>query len=516
MCGFLFVYSQKPIDKPKLDAALALISHRGPDASTSEVIDNKWYLGHQRLKVIDLEDRSTQPLWDSASNIGILFNGEIYNFNDLKKRFHLNTKTTSDTEIILLLYKKIGRSMLDYLDGMFSILIFDKRTKEIFAARDRLGIKPLYTYTDANFQIFCSEISPILKITNSSTLCEEGMRQYRVLRTFFNNKTAYKNIQSFPSAHYFEKNSYHRYWELPQGPQSPPSDEELSDLVQSAVKNCLIADVPVGSFLSGGLDSTIIASLANCPNTWSVGFPDSNEFEWAEKVATCINTTHVSMHVSDAQFFHAIEELTQMRLEPLTVPNEPLIYLLAKKAKIANTVMLSGEGADELFFGYDRVFRWAENTKKFDILGFSEIYAYSDPHKDLEIIESVIAPFKSRGTPLEIVAGFFQIAHLHGLLRRLDAATMAASVEARPPFCDHRLVERLAGVPFSYKMQNGTVKAPLKRLFREILPASIINRPKVGFPLPLKRLFPTPSNERATSGWLRYCENEFFRVRESI
>jgi asparagine synthase (glutamine-hydrolysing) len=461
--------------------------------------------------VIDLDQRSDQPMWDSDGRYAILFNGEIYNFEDLAKRHKLETRTSSDTEVLLLLYRKFGSAMLPELNGMFAFVIFDRINNDYFVARDRLGIKPLYFYEDPDWLIYASEVPPILDIVGNLPLSEEGIRQYRVLRTFFNGKTAYERIEMFPAGFWALNDKRQRYWDLPQGPQIPPSDDELRALIDDAIKIRTIADVAVGSFLSGGIDSTIVAALSGKPDTWTVGFSDMNEFEWASVAADHIGSHHVALEIDASQFFSALRELTQLRREPLSVPNEVSLYLLSRQIKEKNTVTLSGEGADELFFGYDRIFRWAASCESFDVREFATRYAYAGPDDDLEIIDSVIAPFRSRGSPLDIVAAFFQIGHLHGLLRRLDASTMAASVEARPPFCDYRLVERLAGVPATYRMANDIVKAPLKRIFCNIIPHTIIGRDKVGFPLPLERLFPAAANESATARWLHYCEHEFLR-----
>ena len=188
------------------------------------------------------------------------------------------------------------------------------------------------------------------------------------------------------------------------------------------------------------------------------------------------------------------------RKEPLSVPNEVLLYEMTKQVKIKNTVVLSGEGADELFFGYDRIFNWAQNNK-WDLESFDSYYSYGS-HKDDEIIEDVLSPFMNYGECIDIVAAFFQVAHLHGLLRRLDNATMLCSVEARVPFVDHRLVERMAGVPFTYRFKNGISKYPLKKLFKDHLPEEIINRKKVGFPVPISKIF--NEKNQPMDQWLKF------------
>jgi asparagine synthase (glutamine-hydrolysing) len=181
---------------------------------------------------------------------------------------------------------------------------------------------------------------------------------------------------------------------------------------------------------------------------------------------------------------------------------------MTREVREHNTVVLSGEGADELFFGYDRVFRWAAAAERFDLREFDRLYSYGS-HEDDEVLEDALAPFRDRGAAIDVVAAFFQISHLHGLLRRLDNSTMRCSVEGRVPFVDYRLVERMAGVPFDYRMAGGEVKAPLKRVFADVVPREIIERKKVGFPVDLRRVFDEGATEDSGGSpqmdrWLRF------------
>jgi asparagine synthase (glutamine-hydrolysing) len=201
--------------------------------------------------------------------------------------------------------------------------------------------------------------------------------------------------------------------------------------------------------------------------------------------------------------------MIQKRREPLSVPNEVMLHKMTSEIKKKNTVILSGEGADELFFGYDRIFRWAANNKQLDFAEFSRLYSYGS-HEDTEIVEDALGPFMHHKHTIDIVAHFFQVAHLQGLLRRLDNATMLCSVEARVPFVDHHpLIERMAGVSFDYRMEDGEVKSPLKRIFRDLVPSAIIERKKVGFPVPLERIpFPNKPGKNPMDRWLEFNLSE--------
>jgi len=488
MCGILF--STCPdVSHDAFRRALLLMRHRGPDLPGAVASFGAAQLGHNRLSIVDLDPRSSQPFVSSDARYVTVFNGEIYNFRELAARYGLQLRTTSDTEVLIELFRLKGRAMLDELIGMFAFVILDTLSGEYFAARDRLGVKPLYVFRDQTGVIMASELAAILHLRPQLKVDEFAVRQFRKMRGFYNGRTLYRGIEMFPAAHYESGGKVVRYWDLPEGPQAAPSDEELRELFTSAVLYRCIADVPVGSYLSGGLDSSIVAAVAPVTHTWSVGMPTGNEFEWARLVANRIGRTHHERVVTAKEFLEVARQMVSTRREPLSVPNEVLLYLMTVDVKRENTVILSGEGADELFAGYDRIFRWAASAPAWDIREFTRLYAYGSVD-DVEVVEDAVAPFLKRGGAYEIVSAFFQVSHLHGLLRRLDNSTMMCGVEGRVPFVDHRLVERMAGVSFAQKCEDGVVKSQLKRAFRDRLPAEVIARPKVGFPVPLAELMP--------------------------
>lgn len=489
MCGFLFSNVE---EQPRVDEAFQLMEFRGPDASRT-ANKGEYFLGHKRLTILDLSESGIQPMFSHSKRHVILYNGEVYNFQELAVRYSVSLKTHCDTEVLVELYEKLGLKILDELNGMFAFIILNTETGQFVAARDRLGIKPLY-YSEQNGRwIFCSEVAPIKSMLASATLDEIGIRQYRKLRTFFRGHTLWNEIKMFPAGHYFESSteSFKTYWELQETEQQAPLDEELFELLKSSVNYRMISDVPVGCFLSGGLDSSIVASLMKRVETWGVGCHEHNEFEWSQEVADNLDMPHNKIIVEPEQYRETLEKMVRIRQEPLSVPNEVMIYLMSCAVKKKNKVVLSGEGADELFFGYDRIFSWA-NSSRWDLKEFDYHYSYSKG-QDLEILEYVMEPYLiSSKTALKTVARFFQLAHLHGLLRRLDFSTMLASIEARVPFLDHRLVERMAGVDFEYRMNQGIIKAPLKRVFGALVPLRVIERRKVGFPVNLEKMLSIP------------------------
>ncbi len=506
MCGILF--SNNPgISESGFNSALKLMIHRGPDTPPNTFSHHQYKLGHTRLKILDLDDRSNQPFVSYDGRYVMIYNGEIYNYKELAKKFNLELKTKSDTEVLLKLFERLGSEMLSLLNGMFSIVILDKLNDRFFAARDRLGVKPLYYSHNNGTYIFSSEIAPILQLSNNNEYDAIGIRQYKKLRTFFNGRTIYSSIKMFPAGHFMQNEKLQSYWELPLVNKPSPDDHELYELINASIEYRCISDVPVGTYLSGGLDSTIITRLAkkyiNKLHTWTVGFENENEFEYSDIASNQFNTIHEKVIVSEIDFIETTRELILKRKEPLSVPNEVLLYLMTKEVKKKNTVVLSGEGADELFYGYDRIFRWASNND-WDIEQFSKLYSYGS-HYDTEIVEDAVSPYLKYNSTIDIVAAFFQTAHLHGLLRRLDNSTMFNSVEARVPFVDYRLIERMAGVSFDYKMKNGIIKHPLKKIFSELVPKQIIERKKIGFPVPLDKInFGTEYNDQGMDNWLNF------------
>ena len=497
MCGILAAINTN-VSKDGFVKALRLMEHRGPD-NMGTFFDGRNLFGHTRLSILDLNERSNQPFF--FKDYMIIYNGEVYNYKELRKEHNLETETTSDTEVVLKMFIKYGEKALDYFNGMFAFLIYNTKTKEVFVARDRLGIKPLYYRQINGGIIFSSEIAPVLSLFDDR-ISPFAMRQYKKLRMTVRNHTLYEHIFYFPAGYYFKDGEFRQYWELDYSPKEPPTDDELRWLIEDAVQLRKRSDVPVGSYLSGGLDSTVLTYLLRPDHTWTVGFKEMNEFEWGRLAAKNLTSVHHEVLVDKDQFLKTTEWMVRKRKEPLSVPNEVLLYLMTKEVKKENTVVLSGEGADELFWGYDRIFRWAHQAKELTIEGFDRYYCYGSERDD-EVIAFALENVPE-GTVEQKVGYYFQTVHLHGLLRRVDNSTMFNSVEARVPFVDHRLVERLAGVPFEWKM-GSSFKEPLKRLFRELIPKEIIERKKVGFPVPLEQIFmELKDGQRPYDAWFDY------------
>lgn len=490
MCGILF--SNIPgITEKKFKIALSMLRHRGPD-DLNYIKINKTIMGATRLAISDPHKRSNQPFMNDSNDILLIFNGEIYNFLELKRLFSLETRTNSDTEILMKLYELKGTNFLKYLNGMFSIVIYDTKNKDFLIARDRLGIKPLFYYKKENFFIISSETKPIKFLLNNKVrINKESITQYKIMRGLFGEKTFYDEIKNFPPGHFYRRKYFYKYWDLYFEKEKNFNIEEIKYLIEDSIKIRRPTDVQYGSFLSGGLDSSIISKVGDIKNTYSIGFKDNNEFEYSRLLHKVIKESkHKNVIIKNDDYKKSFLKLRKIKGEPLYVPNEVSLYYLSKiirKNKIK--VMLAGEGADELFLGYNRIYNYFKNKKKFDLSSFGILYCYSNPEKNYDCLHEVIEKHLYLKDPIQIIRSFFQHSHLHNLLRRLDFSSMSASVESRVPFLDHRLVEKISLISSSKLITLTNSKKLLKQIFKDVIPAKIVERRKVGFPIDLQKIY---------------------------
>ena len=534
MCGILGRIGIKNKSYNKNDfsifnEALDLQIHRGPDGR-GIYENNKFIFGHRRLSIIDLKSQSNQPMTSNCGNYILVFNGEIYNYLELKKDL-LNKghtfNTSSDTEVLLNSFIEYGISCIESFIGMFSFSIFDKVKNEFFIVRDRLGVKPLYYTKNDEEIIFSSEIKSILKIDKSYAELNKGaISSYMSFRYPILNDTFFQNINSLAPAHYIKiskssKVEIIEYWSLRNLFKEQANDQgeeyyikNLKVLLESSVRYRLISDVPFGAFLSGGVDSSVITAIMSknvkSPiKTYCVGFKekDYNEFEYASLIASKLKTDHHEIIVSGDDYMSTMSELISYKDAPLSVPNEVPLYLMCKELKKDITVVLSGEGADEIFGGYGRIFRSSDDYKKLQNLDdhnvsenekrsfcesllrkygktkfsdeldhFINIYSYTSYkekcdllHHDCKLpdIENLLYKkfleyfdeIKDQSYTNKMMYVFEKI-HLLGLLHRVDTTSMSTSVEARVPFVDHRLVEFAFTIPLKYKLKWTSKEKP--------------------------------------------------------
>lgn len=575
MCAILGVIGKIPDQLSVIKARDAMV-HRGPDdEGIYYVPKDGCALAHRRLSIIDLSSAGKQPLVSSDGRFVIVFNGEIYNYRELKEelKYFYTFKTQTDTEVLLASYKKWGPECLKKLNGMFAFAIWDRKEKKLFCARDRLGVKPFFYSIQKGTLYFASEIKGILSVSDiPRKLNRKGFLDFLNYRYVLGEETLFKGIFSLLPAHYAtyrEKGNMQikRYWDIPLPRLKEDEGEErvlqrTEELLQDSIRLRLRSDVPVGAYLSGGLDSSLIVALmaaggARDLKTFSVGFEEDefNELPYARRVSDLFGTDHHDFVLTANEYMGTLAETVRAKDAPLLSPNEVAWLLLSKKMKKDITVVLSGGGADELFGGYGKILRSGydlermrqieeagsvtEEEKKILVENLKRKYAsvslrsatdhflaqypYSGILGDRTFFnQEVFADirelhnesyfkvfFKSLEElhPTDQYLRFFETAHLRGTMESLDSMTMAASLEGREPYLDFRLVEYVEKLPLKYKLawksadheiQARTLNADqisevhdiTKYLLRKIglhyLPAEIVNRKKMGFPVPLQ------------------------------
>ncbi|MBV9215232.1 MAG: asparagine synthase (glutamine-hydrolyzing), partial [Acidobacteria bacterium] len=566
MCGINGIAfsqrSKRQVSESQLIAMRDILHHRGPD-DAGMFVSGKIGLGHRRLSIVDVA-HGAQPMKFGAFTL--IYNGEVYNHAecrpDLIERGH-KFETHSDTETILHLYAEYGRGCVEHLRGMFAFAIWDSGKRELLIARDRFGVKPLYYVHDADGSLFfASEIKALLE---AGAIRPEI--NFNALPDQFANhgtsgdETLYKGIKRLRPGHTMVwrdgKVDIREYWDLGFEPKHDArGDAEYIDdwreMFRRAVELRLMADVPLGMFLSGGIDSSAIAAMMSKMvdepiKTFSVGFKEreANEFEFARLVAEKFGTDHHEITITPEQFFDALPNLVWHEDEPIGFIASVPLYFVSKLAQEHVKVVLTGEGSDETLAGYGRY------VKALKLLEMGERYESLTPTFLRDAVRGGVATlpgvmnrklsrtFLTREADIENL--FFDnfavfpramqknlfardtrdrfddqnpyspigriLAHsdaedvldkllyadtktyLHELLMKQDQMSMAASIESRVPFLDHKLVEFTARMPREMKLRGGTTKWILREAMKGILPAEILDRPKMGFPVPVGRWF---------------------------
>lgn len=548
MCGINGIIAKHAIDNPKnrINRMNESIKHRGPDAEGSIILfDSHIALGQRRLSIIDLDARSNQPFLGNDDTSVLVYNGEIYNYQDLKIELEYDYRTNSDTEVLFAGIQKNGIEWIKKTNGMFAFCFFDKEMKKIYLCRDRMGIKPLYYYMNNEYFIFSSEIKAILNSgLVKAELNENAIDEYLANRYVREPYTFFKNIYQVKAGHYLElDNNFvikdYCYWTLPEqfNFQEDYNETEIyegfKNEVISSIKRRLISDVELGTYLSGGIDSSLISAITSLNsvhkiNTYTIGFPELNEFEYAELVAKEYGTVHHTIYTDSKDYFELMPEIIAYKDAPLGVPNEVLLAVMSRILKENITVVLSGEGADELMGGYGRIFRSPFDFENIDKSHSEDFYTYFINKyeyvprlirdKYLNVGKSLREEFDNQIRQeymgldnREILFRFFHSYHIKGLLQRLDTTTMCASVEARVPFLDHQLIEyTYRNVPYDLKLRwknersrelaketsssmysekYDLPKYLLRKMGHEFLPEKVVSREKIGFPVPLDKWY---------------------------
>jgi asparagine synthase (glutamine-hydrolysing) len=560
ICGIFYPDPRRHVGRDVLEHMNGQIVHRGPDDGGVYLRDNVG-LAMRRLSIIDLAT-GHQPLSNETGDIWIVYNGEIYNHQELREQMQARGhqyKTKSDTETIVHLYEEYGSDCVKHLRGMFAFVLWDNKTRRLFAARDRLGIKPFYYCYDGKTFLFGSEIKALLAYPGVVAEFNRGtLAEYLAFGYVTGEETLFAGIHKLLPGHWMELNEtgqvrIESYWDLTQPPDVDGRPQSYyvktyRELLEEAVSTHLMSDVPLGVFLSGGLDSSAVAALTAKSRrepiqTFSVGYGEEafSELPFALEVAKHIGSEHHEVRLSREEFFAALPKLVWHEDEPVVWPSSVSLYFVARLARERVTVVLTGEGSDETLAGYTR-YAWTLLNSRMDRTYRSVTPAFlrklvrksidAGPisaalHRKLEhtflvrdsgswpsfYFDNFYSAFsgaeqaelltsdaqrqagdayagsmqhweKSSGDLLHRLLYTDIKTYLVELLMKQDQMSMAASVESRVPFLDHLLVEFTARIPSAFATQGLAGKQILKQAVEDLLPHSIIHRKKMGFPTP--------------------------------
>ena len=522
MCGIAGIVNYKKDLKKTINILNLSIKNRGPDENGFYFDeDENLALTMTRLSIIGLNDGS-QPKISQDKNIIFFFNGEIYNYKELNKDYFPKLNIKSDTEVLLRMYEKFGLNMLNNLNGMFSICIYDKKKKKIFLIRDRFGIKPLYYYKNKNF-VFSSEINSIKKVFGKELkISKESVSDYLSLGCTDGKNTIYKNVFKVNPGEYtvYDLKSKNikclKWYTFKKKKFLIKSLNEAAEFAEENIKRSLklwtVSDVPICFLLSGGLDSGILSSIYNKIskeriNTFSLGFTQKklqkwNEINVANTLVKKINSNHKNIDLKIDDLLSKISEMIKVLGEPYGggLPNWHIFQEIAKKSKVA----ISGTGGDEIFGNYDRYFRFISGSKgKYDKKLFKLFYFFNKNYVADDVWKNKYLSFNFNKNKLP--NKFFNLIQkmgLQGLKKNMsfldiktqlnneflyitDKFSMAHSLEVRTPYLDHQLVENVYGIPEKYRISETNYKPLLKKIGKKYLPKEYLNFPKHGFSIPL-------------------------------
>lgn len=545
MCGFVGFTNAIDNSNKVLGEMMDKIRHRGPD-SEGRYIDECIAMGFRRLSIIDITDSGNQPIFNEDKSKVLFFNGEIYNYREIRKELeekgHKFT-THTDSETLIHGYEEFGEKLLDRLRGMFAFVIWDKEKKELFGARDFFGIKPFYYATMNGTFMFGSEIKSFLVhpafVKELNTTALENYLTFQYSPT---NETFFKNVYKLPPAHCFKykdgKLDIKRYWDVHfNADEKPDMDmwvDRISDTFKNSVEAHKIADVEVGSFLSSGVDSSYAASVANVDKTFTVGFGEDekyNEIGWAKEFSKYIGKENISKVITPEEYWDNIKKIQYHMDEPLADPSCIALYFVCNTAAQYVKVVLSGEGADEIFGGYNiykeplgshaykslpRFIRkgigavaeklppkrgvnfLVRNGKDLEerFIGNAYMFSPRDRKKLLKITTNapdptaITAPFYAKVKDKDDITKM-QYLDLHlwmagDILLKADKMSMANSLELRVPFLDKEVMALAEQIPWQYRVSTENTKLAMRKAALRAAPPKTANKKKLGFPVPIR------------------------------
>ncbi len=558
MCGILGIFSKNGLDHLDSSKIDPLLQHRGPDACGKYISpDNKLLLQHYRLSIIDLSEQANQPMFSACGKYVIVFNGEIYNYKELKQKLpHFLWRTQSDTELIIELYSSFGEQVFSWLNGMFAIAIYHIETRELVISRDHIGIKPLFYFWDEQTFIFASEIKAIKALLSHNPTIDLSVIPYFLHLGFIPEPLSiYQNIYKFPSASsskvslsdYQKKDKIlptTRFWKLnssfkeKQISNYSKASNHLEELLFDAVEKQLVSDVPIGTFLSGGIDSSLVTAIAatikkDSVNTFSIGYDDPgyDESIYAERVAKHLNTNHHNININQEHILELLPKLLSTYDEPFSDTSAYPTMIISKFAKKHVSVALTGEGGDELFFGYGS-YNWAKRLNNPLIRTFRhQLYQltkigdnrikrgglllnYNTTETNLQshifsqenymFAQQEIRDYlKCNVSDFNLINCSYESERIlnktekqslwdinyylkDDLLVKVDRASMLYSLEARVPLLDYRIVEFASNLKEDFKLRGADTKFILKDVLYKFVPKEFFDRPKKGFSIPLQ------------------------------
>lgn len=527
--------------------------HRGPDTE-GFFVDDRVALGFRRLSIIDLEG-ANQPLVNEDGSIQLLCNGEIYNYKILREMLigkgH-KFSTNGDAETIIHLYEEYGKDLVEHLRGMFAFILYDIKNETVLVARDHFGIKPVYYTVNSNRIAFSSELKSLLRAVPDRELDEESLAYYLTYQYVPFDKTMIKDVFKLLPGHRIvitkDGMTKERYWNPEFKPEYKSKEafkKEIKEVLTDSVNVHMQSDVPVGCFLSSGFDSTTIASLMSKIkqiNTFSVGFEGPNdETPYSSETAKFLNSNHHKWVISEDEYFSAINDFVWYIDEPVADPSAIALFLVSKLAATKVKVVLSGEGADELFAGYG-IYREPTSLRHFDFLSESAKRSLNSMVKPLpnfygknfllrgttdisnrflgnakifmeDVDQVLLRKPQSYNSPFDLTSPIYestkdldpvkrmQMIDMHtwlpgDILTKADKMSMAHSIELRVPFLDIEVFKVASKIPSEYSITGNTTKAILREALADVVPDFIVNRPKLGFPVPIAKFLRESSGQK--------------------
>lgn len=564
MCGIAGIISfnsSSSGELQKIHAATDCLSRRGPD-DRGVYIDGQVALGHRRLSIIDVSHGAAQPMSDASGRYHIIFNGEFFNYAEYRQQLigeGISFRTASDTEVLLNLYIKMGPEFLQLVNGFFALAIYDEWEKTVFIARDRMGVKPLLYFNNGNTFGFASEMKSLLTMGVPKKLNRETLHLYLQLNYVPPAQSMFEGVHKVAPGSYLFINiangniQQKKYYGIPYSPEinnAPSFDTaamEFKTLLDHAVQRRLVSDVPLGAFLSGGLDSSVIVALASqhvkTLNTYSIGFRDDPHFDethFAEMVASKYKTNHHVFKLSSDDMLAAVFDVLDYIDEPFADSSALNVYILSRETRKHVTVALSGDGADELFGGYRKhraewiirnrkllsgilrtaapvlsglqgsrhsktgnkfrqLHRFADGASMTPANRYWQWCCITDEKSAASLIKEPVSSSAIKNQYINEVTddlnsllhADMQLVLTGDMLVKVDQMSMANSLEVRNPFLDFEVVNFAFSLPSSYKVDKHSQKKIVREAFRNMLPEELFTRPKQGFEVPLLRWMTT-------------------------